>query len=71
MQKYGIPTAKFGIFKTQVEANLFLDTSEFPLVVKADGLAAGKGVYICENINHGKKSINGNFDGKFGPAKMY
>ena len=68
-KKYNIPTAKFGIFKTQVEANLFLDSSEFPLVVKADGLAAGKGVYICENINHGKKSIKEIFDGKFGPAK--
>ena len=68
-KKYNIPTAKFGIFKTQIEANLFLESSEFPLVVKADGLAAGKGVYICENINHGKKSIKEIFDGKFGPTK--
>ena len=32
-------------------------SSKFPLVIKADGLAAGKGVYICENLNHGKESI--------------
>jgi phosphoribosylamine---glycine ligase len=68
-QKYNIPTAKFGILKTIEEANTFLDSSKFPLVIKADGLAAGKGVYICENLNHGKESIKEIFDGKFGPTK--
>ena len=68
-QKYNIPTAKFGILETIEEANIFLDNSKFPLVIKADGLAAGKGVYICENLNHGKESIKEIFGGKFGPTK--
>ena len=68
-QKYNIPTAKFGILKTIEEANIFLNGSKFPLVIKADGLAAGKGVYICENLNHGKESIKEIFGGKFGPTK--
>ena len=68
-EKYKIPTAKFGIFKNLEEANLFLKTSKFPLVVKADGLAAGKGVYICENIETAKNAIKEIFNGKFGIAK--
>ena len=68
-EKYKIPTAKFEIFKNLEEANLFLKTSKFPLVVKADGLAAGKGVYICENIETAKNAIKEIFNGKFGIAK--
>ena len=68
-EKYKIPTAKFGIFKNLEETNLFLKTSKFPLVVKADGLAAGKGVYICENIETAKNSVKEIFNGKFGIAK--
>jgi len=68
-EKYKIPTAKFGIFKKIEEANLFLEKSNFPLVVKADGLAAGKGVYICENIKTAKYAVNEIFNGKFGIAK--
>ena len=68
-EKYKIPTAKFGIFKNLEETNLFFKTSKFPLVVKADGLAAGKGVYICENIETAKNAIKEIFNGKFGIAK--
>jgi len=68
-EKYKIPTAKFGIFKNLEETNLFLKTNKFPLVVKADGLAAGKGVYICENIETAKNAIKEIFNGKFGIAK--
>jgi phosphoribosylamine--glycine ligase len=68
-EKYRIPTAKFGIFKNLEETNLFLKTSKFPLVVKADGLAAGKGVYICENIETAKNAVKEIFNGKFGIAK--
>jgi len=68
-EKYKIPTAKFGIFKKIEETNLFLEKSNFPLVVKADGLAAGKGVYICENIKTAKNAVNEIFNGKFGIAK--
>jgi phosphoribosylamine--glycine ligase len=51
------------------EANLFLKNSKFPIVVKADGLAAGKGVYICEDIKEAIKAVDEIFNGKFGMAK--
>ena len=68
-KKYDIPTAKFGIFQKIKEANLFLKNNKFPLVVKADGLAAGKGVYICEDIKEAIKAVEEIFNGKFGVAK--
>jgi phosphoribosylamine--glycine ligase len=67
--KYGIPTAKFGIFESSTEAANFLNETQFPLVVKADGLASGKGVYICENKNSANIAIKEIFNGKFGEAK--
>ena len=67
--KYKIPTAKFGIFKNFSEASAFLNKSDFPLVVKADGLASGKGVYICENKDSANIAIKEIFNGKFGVAK--
>ena len=68
-KKYKIPTAKFGVFENIEKSHLFLDDCDHPIVVKADGLAAGKGVYICENLKESKKAINEIFDGKFGLAK--
>ena len=68
-KKYNIPTAKFGIFKKLKKAYEFLKKSKFPIVIKADGLAAGKGVYICENIRLAKNAVKEIFDGKFGKAK--
>ena len=68
-EKYKIPTAKFGIFEKSKQAELFLKTSKFPLVVKADGLAAGKGVYICENIKSAEIAVEEIFNGKFGKTK--
>ena len=68
-EKYKIPTAKFGIFKSFEEANDYLEKTKFPLVVKADGLASGKGVYICENRNQAIIAIEEIFRGKFGVAK--
>ena len=68
-EKYKIPTAKFGIFKNLKEANDYLEKTKFPLVVKADGLASGKGVYICENRNQAITAIEEIFKGKFGVAK--
>jgi len=68
-EKYKIPTAKFGIFKSFKEANDYLEKTKFPLVVKADGLASGKGVYICENRNQAITAIEEIFKGKFGVAK--
>ena len=68
-EEYKIPTAKFGIFENSVEAITFLDNAQFPLVVKADGLASGKGVYICENKDSANDAIQEIFNGKFGIAK--
>ena len=68
-EKYKIPTAKFGIFKNTNDAKLFLNNASFPLVVKADGLASGKGVYICDNIKHSIFAVDEIFNGKFGEAK--
>ncbi|MDB9937540.1 phosphoribosylamine--glycine ligase [Candidatus Pelagibacter sp.] len=67
-EEYKIPTAKFGIFKSSSEAVTFLNKTQFPLVVKADGLASGKGVYICENKDSANKAIKEIFNGKFGVA---
>ena len=67
-EKYKIPTAKFGIFETSQKANIFLKDSNYPIVVKADGLAAGKGVYICKNQLQAIEAVNEIFDGKFGVA---
>ena len=63
-----IPTAEFKIFKDINSSLNYLKNKKFPLVVKADGLAAGKGVYICENYMDAKKGINEIFNGKFGKA---
>ena len=68
-EKYNIPTAKFGIFNNIKDANFFLKNNKFPIVIKADGLAAGKGVYICENINAAIEAVEEIFNGKFGKAK--
>jgi len=68
-EKYKIPTAKFGIFKDKIQSLNFLSKSNYPIVVKADGLASGKGVYICEKLKEAEVAISEIFDGKFGVAK--
>ena len=68
-QKYGIPTADFGIFKNSNDAEKFLKKTNYPIVVKADGLASGKGVYICKDLSEAMVSIKEIFDGKFGKAE--
>ena len=68
-QKYQIPTANFGIFKNLQEASKFLENSNYPIVIKADGLAAGKGVYICEDKDKANEAAAEIFNGKFGFAK--
>ena len=67
-EKFNIPTAKFGIFKNNEDSIKFLQRSKFPLVIKADNLASGKGVYICENIDQAQVAVKEIFDGKFGVA---
>ncbi len=68
-QKFNIPTAKFGIFKNKEKSKRFLETTNFPIVIKADNLASGKGVYICNNQNESNKAVDEIFDGKFGKAE--
>ncbi len=68
-EKYKIPTAKFGVFSNSKVALSFLQNCKFPIVIKADGLAAGKGVYICENLSDATKAVDEIFNGKFGKAK--
>lgn len=67
-QKYNIPTAKFGIFQNKESAKSFLENTKYPTVIKADNLASGKGVYICNSYKEANTAINEIFDGKFGVA---
>ena len=68
-QKYNIPTANFGIFENKIDAKKFLENAKYPNVIKADNLAAGKGVYICNNEQESFMAVEEIFDGKFGDAK--
>ncbi len=68
-EKYKIPTAKFGIFKNVKDSEKFLKNSHFPIVVKADGLASGKGVFICHDFEQSTSAVSEIFNGKFGEAK--
>ncbi len=68
-EKFKIPTAKFGIFQNKDSAIKFLEKISYPTVIKADNLASGKGVYICNKSQEAHIAINEIFDGKFGEAK--
>ncbi len=68
-QNYNIPTAKFKVCKNKKDVKAFLETSSLPLVVKADGLAAGKGVTICKNKKKVLKVSDEIFKGKFKSSK--
>ena len=68
-KKYSIPTANFGVFQSSSQSKKFLEKSNYPIVIKADGLAAGKGVYICEDKNSADQAVDEIFDGKFGFAE--
>lgn len=57
MKKYGIPTAEYATFTDMDEALGYLDTCKIPVVVKADGLALGKGVIIAETLEEAKKAV--------------
>ena len=63
-----IPTANFSIFKNMKSSLDYLKNKKYPLVVKADGLAAGKGVYICNSFFEAEKAVEEIFGGKFGEA---
>jgi phosphoribosylamine--glycine ligase len=67
-EKYNIPTAKYKSFNEENLAIDYLKTQNFPIVIKADGLAAGKGVIIAENLNEGIDAIKKIFSGIFDEA---
>lgn len=66
--KYNIPTAGYASFTQAQRAIETVEEFDLPVVVKADGVAAGKGVLICESHEDAKKEIREIFDGKFGAA---
>ncbi len=69
MRKYGIPTAKCEIFTEMDKALAYLDTQEAPIVVKADGLALGKGVVVASTIEEAKNAVIEMMEGgKFGKS---
>lgn len=69
MERFGIPTAKYSAYNNAEEAKEALKKYTFPLVIKADGLASGKGVIICNNIEEAKAAIKLVLeDKKFGDA---
>ena len=57
MKKYGIPTAAYEIFDDYEKALSYVEKGKFPVVLKADGLALGKGVLICENLQQAKDGL--------------
>jgi phosphoribosylamine--glycine ligase len=70
MMRHNIPTARYKSFRKEEldSAYTFLEELEPPYVLKADGLAAGKGVLILNDINEAKKELQAMFDGMFGEA---
>ena len=64
----GIPTAAYQRFREPAAAKTFADTLGHPVVIKADGLAAGKGVIIAESKNEADKAIDFMFEGGFGDS---
>lgn len=69
MKKYHIPTAAYETFTDPDQAIAYLETAKFPIVLKADGLALGKGVLICQNLAEAKDGVKElMLDKKFGAA---
>ncbi len=67
-REFGIPTAAYGRFDNVGAAKAYLKGQELPIVVKADGLAAGKGVTICETMAEAEAAVEACFAGAFGIA---
>lgn len=69
MKKYNIPTAAYGVFHNVEEAKAFIATTGAPIVVKADGLAAGKGVVVAMTIDEANEAVEDMLSGnRFGEA---
>jgi len=68
LARHGMPTAAFGVFETVETAAAFLETQTAPFVIKADGLAAGKGVVIAETRAEADEAVADMLGGRFGQA---
>lgn len=69
MKKYDIPTCHYESFDSPEEALIYLETAQFPIVLKADGLALGKGVLICQNLQEAEAGVTSlMLDKQFGDA---
>ncbi len=69
MKKYNIPTAAYETFDNPHKAISYLETSDYPIVLKADGLALGKGVLICKDFKEAKAGVKAILEDKqFGQA---
>ena len=69
MKKYGIPTAAYETFNDPEKALTYLETAKMPIVLKADGLALGKGVLICKDLEEAKAGVKTlMMDKQFGSA---
>jgi phosphoribosylamine--glycine ligase len=68
MQRHGLPTAECGVFTSETDALAYLDTVGAPVVVKADGLAAGKGVVVAQTTDEAEAAVKACFAGTFGDA---
>ncbi len=69
MKKYHIPTAAYETFENADEALAYLETAQYPIVLKADGLALGKGVLICNTLEEAKEGVRSiMLDKQFGAA---
>lgn len=68
MTKHGIPTAKYLTVKSKVNIDNILEQFSVPPVLKADGLAAGKGVHLSKNMSEAKQVLEEFLDGKYGEA---
>ena len=69
MKKYNIPTAAYENFDDPKAALAYLETADFPIVLKADGLALGKGVLICQDLDEAKAGVKEIMeDKKYGSA---
>ncbi len=68
MVKYNLPTAAYGTFTDAASALAYVEQQGAPIVVKADGLAAGKGVTVAATIEEARAAVEDCFDGRFGDA---
>jgi len=69
LKKYNIPTANYQVFQNSEKALAYIQQQTFPLVIKADGLAAGKGVFIVKNLLEARDALNALMEeNKFGEA---